>query len=131
MAVRLVDAITLRLVEREIEELVVYVGPNKVAESLGLWLGRPVGRGLPWRVNRRSFHTYTRCGHALQRGHEASYRTRGRVRISRHGSCCVGGKQLGQRDFEQEGQDIVPPNVSTSPQDVHLSLGEGQGLGSS
>ena len=81
MAVRLVDAITLRLVEREIEELVVYVGPNKVAESLGLWLGRPVGRGLPWRVNRRSFHTYTRCGHALQRGHEASYRTR-RVRIA-------------------------------------------------
>jgi len=49
----------------------------------------------------------------------------------RHGSCCVGGKQLGQKDFEQEGQDIVPPNASTSPQDVHLSLGEGQGLGSS
>ena len=37
----------------------------------------------------------------------------------------------GQKDFEQEGQDIVPPNVSTSPQDVHLSLEEGQGLGSS
>ena len=50
---------------------------------------------------------------------------------SQHGSCCVGGKQLGQKDFEQEGQGIVPPNVSTSPQDVHLSLGEGQGLGSS
>ena len=39
-----------------------YVGPDKVAELLRFRFGRPVGRGLPWRVNRRSFHTSTHAG---------------------------------------------------------------------